>query len=37
MPKVGDTFRMGDLRFDVVDLDRRRIDKVLIGSWTSAT
>ena len=37
MPQVGDTFRMGDLRFEVVDLDRRRIDKVLIGPWTSAT
>ena len=37
MPKVGDTFRMGELRFEVVDLDRRRIDKVLIGPWASAT
>ena len=30
MPRVGDCFRKGDLRFEVVDLDRRRIDKVLI-------
>jgi putative hemolysin len=31
MPRVGDSFCMADLRFEVVDLDRRRIDKVLIG------
>ncbi len=31
MPKVGDTFRLGDRQFEVVDLDRRRIDKVMIG------
>jgi putative hemolysin len=31
MPHVGDTFRVGNLRFEVVDLDRRRIDKVLIA------
>ena len=30
MPRVGDSFRLGDLRFEVVDLDHRRIDKVLI-------
>jgi CBS domain containing-hemolysin-like protein len=30
MPRVGDSFTRGDLRFEVVDLDRRRIDKVLI-------
>ena len=31
MPRVGDSFRLRGLRFEVVDLDRRRIDKVLIG------
>lgn len=30
MPRVGDSFTRGDLRFEVVDLDRRRIDKVLV-------
>ena len=30
MPRVGDSFRLGNLRFEVVDLDHRRIDKVLI-------
>ena len=37
MPRVGDTFRVGDLRFEVVDLDRRRIDKVLITPVTAGT
>ena len=40
MPRVGDSFRRGDLRFEVVDLDRRRIDKVLIerqGGLVQAT
>ena len=30
MPAVGRGFRKGDLRFEVVDLDGRRIDKVLV-------
>ena len=30
MPQVGDAFVKGNLRFEVVDLDHRRIDKVLI-------
>lgn len=30
MPRVGDSFPRGDLRFEVVDLDHRRVDKVLI-------
>lgn len=30
MPKVGEAFVRGDLRFEVVDLDGRRIDKVLV-------
>ena len=34
MPRVGNCFRKGDLRFEVVDLDRRRIDKVLIQPFS---
>ena len=36
MPRVGDSFPRGDLRFEVVDLDRRRVDKVLIERRGSA-
>ena len=31
MPRVGDAFTRGDLRFEVVDLDRRRVDRVLVA------
>jgi putative hemolysin len=30
MPRVGEAFIRDDLRFEVVDLDGRRIDKVLV-------
>ena len=36
MPRVGDGFRKGDLSFEVVDLDGRRIDKVLVTRADSA-
>jgi putative hemolysin len=28
-PKLGDSFEMGSWRFEVIDIDGRRIDKVL--------
>ena len=31
LPKVGDTFDLGDWHIEVVDLDGRRIDKVLVA------
>jgi putative hemolysin len=31
LPEVGETFDRGDWRFEVVDLDGRRIDKVLVS------
>ena len=31
MPQVGDSFVRGSLCFEVVDLDRRRVDRVLIA------
>jgi putative hemolysin len=31
LPEVGETFERGDWRFEVVDLDGRRIDKVLVS------
>jgi putative hemolysin len=31
MPRVGDSFVRGGFRFEVVDLDRRRVDRVLIA------
>ena len=31
LPKVGETFTRGKWRFEVVDLDGRRIDKVLVS------
>jgi len=30
IPKVGDKFEWSDLRFEVVDMDGHRVDKVLI-------
>jgi putative hemolysin len=30
IPKVGDSFNFGELRFEIVDMDRNRIDKILI-------
>jgi putative hemolysin len=32
VPSVGDHFRWGDLRFEIVDMDRKRIDKVLVSA-----
>ncbi len=34
LPEVGETFERGDWRFEVVDLDGRRIDKVLVSRST---
>ena len=31
IPKPGDHFNLGNYRFEVVDMDRRRIDKVLVS------
>lgn len=31
IPQVADHFRWGDLRFEVVDMDGRRVDKVLVS------
>jgi putative hemolysin len=31
LPEVGEHFRIGDWRFEIVDLDGRRIDKVLVS------
>jgi putative hemolysin len=30
VPRVGDRFDFDDLRFEVVDMDRNRVDKVLL-------
>lgn len=30
MPRTGDTFELADLRFEIVDMDRMRIDKVIV-------
>ena len=30
IPKEGDTFDVGGYRFEVVDMDRHRVDKVMI-------
>lgn len=30
IPQTADSFRLGDLRFEVVDMDGRRVDKVLV-------
>ena len=34
IPQVGEAFRWRDLRFEVVDLDGPRIDKLLIARIT---
>lgn len=35
IPKAGDTFTLGDLQFEVMDMDGHRVDKVLIRSGAS--
>jgi putative hemolysin len=37
VPRAGDRFAWGDLRFEVVDMDGRRVDKVLIERVPTAT
>jgi putative hemolysin len=37
IPSAADYFERGDLRFEVVDMDRNRIDKVLVSSATKHT
>jgi putative hemolysin len=36
VPRVADQFEWGGMRFEVMDMDGRRIDKVLVGRVTSA-
>jgi putative hemolysin len=31
IPRAGDKFRWGDFRFEVVDMDRNRVDKVIVA------
>ena len=31
LPAVGETLEIGNLRFEVVDMDGRRVDKVLLS------
>jgi putative hemolysin len=37
IPTVGDKFEWSDLRFEVVDMDGHRVDKVLIMSMKPPT
>jgi putative hemolysin len=37
VPKVTDTFEFEDLRFEVVDMDRNRVDKILVTRLPPAT
>ena len=34
---AGDHFDIGGWRFEVVDMDRHRVDKILLGKTPSAT
>jgi putative hemolysin len=34
VPKVGDRFEFDGLRFEVLDMDRNRVDKVLLAEAT---
>lgn len=35
LPAIGDTVRIGGMRFEIVDMDGRRIDRVLVGEVDS--
>jgi putative hemolysin len=37
IPEVGDVFDWDDRRFEVVDMDGRRIDRVLVSGQTRAS
>jgi putative hemolysin len=37
IPQTGDVFEWQKLRFEIVDMDGRRVDKVLVGAATAAT
>jgi putative hemolysin len=37
IPKAADTFQVGEYRFEVVDMDGRRVDKVLISRLPAET
>ena len=37
VPSVSESFEWNDLRFEVVDMDGKRIDKVLVTSVQKAT
>jgi putative hemolysin len=37
IPKAADTFRVGEYRFEVVDMDGRRVDKVLVSRLPAET
>jgi putative hemolysin len=34
VPGAGERFEWGNLRFEIVDMDGKRIDKVLVSDWT---
>jgi putative hemolysin len=36
VPRAGDRFELGGLRFEVIDMDRRRVDKVLVSTLGGA-
>jgi putative hemolysin len=36
VPQVGDRFRSGDLRFEIVDMDQNRVDKLLVSRLDAA-
>ncbi len=37
IPQIGDHFEWGGLRFEIVDMDGRRVDRILVASTTPAT
>lgn len=37
VPRTGDHFELGDLRYEVVDMDGKRVDKVLVTRVTAAS
>jgi putative hemolysin len=34
VPSAGERFEWENLRFEIVDMDGKRIDKVLVSDWT---
>lgn len=37
IPQIGDHFEWGGLRFEIVDMDGRRVDRVLVGAIEAAS